>query len=495
MNINIYIKSIGDSVPVITDLLTDNFGITRKISERLVNNEYMPYVNTMKDELWVVVEVPYVDKVYRDSYYNYFSTKLNHEKKDCIRISIFKAEINYEQFRNEEEIKELRKKFLGFIVLRPTPPFITGRSLIAPEAFKSNSFKCCMVEMPVSVNSVKMSIKGFPHSSQDTETITCAETTLWACMEYFGFKYPDYKPILPSHITNTLKRVSFERQLPSNGLNILQMSSALKEFGFGSKIYHSGQYGDKFPLIFSSYIESGIPVIIGLTKGNAPGHATLGIGREVITDAHIDGCLPMPALPGNIQIFDLDNIAKKFILIDDNYPPYQTAFFGDPCKYYLDPEWHTMKINYFVVPLYSKIYLEAYEAKKFVYDLLSLSQVKLADDSVIALRFYLTSSRSYKDWIAASAGMQEEIKEIILTTAMPKFIWVAELGTKETFKLKKATGLVLLDATGANTHDLKPLIFAAHTDQLVNFDPDTKELVKVNLPLQEFSIYEQNLKN
>jgi hypothetical protein len=488
------IKRIGDSIDLISELMTKHFGIPIEVSKRLVEKKYRPYINSLKNDLWILVEFPYVDKVYRDSYYSYFSTKLNHNVKDCIRISIFDSKITYSQFRNEKSINRIRKKYLGFIVLRPTPPNITGRSVISPRAFKVIDFNCCTVDVPTTVNSVKMKVNGFPHSSQDTETITCAETTLWACMEYFGFKYSDYKPILPSQITNILGKVSYERQIPSKGLTILQISSALKEFGFGSKVYHSSQYPDNFSTIYSTYIESGIPVIVGLAKNNSPGHAILGIGREILGEEHIEKCGLTKTLQGNIQVYDLDSITKKFVFIDDNFPPYQQSLFDSPCQYYNDPDWQMKRINCFVVPLYSKIYLEAFEAKNFVYDLLSLSLIKSLPNSAIALRFYLASSRSYKDWIASSSGMTAYLREIILNTAMPKFIWVAETGSKESFKQKKANGLVLLDATGANTYDMKPLIIAVNNGILVRFNSKTNDLDYTNFPSNEFLIYERNLK-
>ena len=56
-------------------------------------------------------------------------------------------------------------------------------------------------------------------------------------MEYFGEKYSNYKPVLPSIIINQLTSVSYERQIPSNGLNVDKISYALKEFGCGTRIY------------------------------------------------------------------------------------------------------------------------------------------------------------------------------------------------------------------------------------------------------------------
>ena len=65
-------------------------------------------------------------------------------------------------------------------------------------------------------------------------------------MEYFGNKYPEYKPVLPSKIVEVLQKLSAERQVPSTGLNIQQMAYALKEFGFGTKIYGKKEFGEDF---------------------------------------------------------------------------------------------------------------------------------------------------------------------------------------------------------------------------------------------------------
>jgi hypothetical protein len=194
--------------------------------------------------------------VYRDSYYNYFSSKLTDYKRDCIRISLFEGKINTLDFENENNKQKLQDQYRGFIILRPTSPHFIGRSIISPKALKYNGFVCCTSIFHTTANGQKFTIEGFPHSSQDTETISCAETSLWAIMEYFSNRYANYTPVLPSDIINTLKQVSNERQIPSKGLNIQQMSFALKEFGFGTRIYSKSQYHDEFESIFRWYYRS-----------------------------------------------------------------------------------------------------------------------------------------------------------------------------------------------------------------------------------------------
>jgi hypothetical protein len=65
-------------------------------------------------------------------------------------------------------------------------------------------------------------------------------------MEYFGYRYAEYRPVLLSQIIQALKAVSSERQVPSKGLNVQHIAYAIKEFRFGPRIYSREQFGDAF---------------------------------------------------------------------------------------------------------------------------------------------------------------------------------------------------------------------------------------------------------
>jgi hypothetical protein len=326
-------------------------------------------------------------------------------------------------------------------------------------------------------------------------------------MEYFGAKYPNYKPVLPSQIIKTLNQVSSERQIPSRGLNIQQISYALREFGFGTRIYSRTEYNSEFERLLSCYIESGIPLIIAIENrhihGGNIGHALLCIGHVKATDTQIDALKPlihsntnlnMEYHNRNITIFDYDELKKKFIFIDDNQPAYQEASLEQPAIQYSDNNWHSCVITYFIAPLYPKIYLEAFEAKKFVLNFLVDPSVRLYNNSVVVLRFFLTSTRSFKDKVAINKEMQVDLKSLILSKVMPKFIWVAELSTKELIKSKLANGIIILDATEANKYTYKPLILAAYQDKYVSIDANDSLLTSIIFPLKNFNIFENNLK-
>lgn len=497
----------------IEETILDNLKKIHELNSLLAKELYKRYINAhfeqLLDTAYFVVEAPYVDKVYRDSFYSYYSSKNQLYKRDSIRVSIFSEKIIASDFRDITKKDELQNKFMGFIVLRPTEPSLIGRSVISPKILKTTGFDITLTRIRTTVNSVKLYTEGFPHSSQDGETISCAETTIWSLMEYFSNRYSEYKSVLPSTIINTLNRVSSERQVPSKGLNIQQISYTLREFGLSTKIYSQSQYNDSFNNLLSCYIESGIPLVVAMENrlaGGNIGHALLCIGNEPPTEEQID-ILPMKIFSNtklktkyeskNIKIYDYNDINEKYVFIDDNRPVYQTNYLSSPSENYLpdDIDWANCKITYFIAPLYTKVYLEAYEAQNFIYHFLINPSYTLSNDSEIVIKIFLTSSRSYKDWLSTHDTFNYTVKTLIIETPMPKFIWVTEISTKELIKQKLANGLIVLDATEANIMYNKPLIVAAYEGNYITFAADSNEIKKISIPLGNYNSYHNNLKS
>jgi hypothetical protein len=506
MNIDVKIVSKDEFPERILTYIQKLLGVGADWAEVVYKAKLIWHIDQLKDSISVVIEFPYVDKVYRNSYYNYFSSKLGDYSRECIRLSFFNSVITDLDFQDNINRETLQENFLGFMVLRPTISNIIGRSIISPKALKQNSFIGCLAKFSTTVFSVKLDIVGFPYSSQDSESISCAETTLWSIMEYFSQKYAEYSPVLPSKIIEILKRVSTERQLPSKGLDVYQISYSLREFGFGTRLYSRDNFGDEeFRRLFACYIESGLPIIVAIDNrnhGGNTGHAIICMGHENVTKDKVD-FLEESKINGtqysefygkkNLKLFDNDDIDKKFVFIDDNRPVYQQMLFRNPVGGYTDPLFKNSEINHFIVPLYSKIYLEAFEAKNFCRWFL-FKYLEIPDGTELYLRFFLTSSRSYKDSLKFNSSFNDEIKQLILEKPMPKFIWVGEISDKKLIRDLLANGLVLLDATEANTSFLKPLLISAYLNRLITIDSTTHLVTDKKLYLQNFSIFTNNLK-
>jgi hypothetical protein len=502
------------------------------------------FIDTMRTDLWVNVESPYVDKVYRDSYYQYYATKLGSFSKDCIRLSFFAKKVEPERFRNPtvQNRDWLQKQYLGFLVIRPTPQNPIGRNVLSPSAFRAFDplqLRVCQAQLPTTVNGVKLRARGFPHSAQDVETVTCAQTTLWATMEYFSHRYAEYRPVLPSTIVQQLSDLLVQRNLPAPGLSVDQLSFLLKQNGFAPRIYEREEYDYEpraddsgaaslpltpaqrdFDALLSCYVESGIPVLVAVRDNDDNGHAMLCIGHttEVVDTANsirLDKVVGYKQLAckkkkpidneKRFRLFDLDQIPRQFVFIDDNQPPYTRAPLTKPTAHYPTDagvkgrprlfDGSTGRIVAFVVPLYRKVYLEAFEAKQCVQQVLASDLLGLDDGIDIDLRLFLTSSRSYKDKVLADTLLSDDIRQTVMRVSLPKLIWVAELSNPVLIAKNQVFGVILLDATEADIEDQNALIFAVAPRFVINFAaPNSdQQVVPLGVAIGPFGRYTSNL--
>lgn len=424
MNIKKYIAPVSSISDLLTLLLFEQFNIPETVAKELANNSKLHFDNLL-DSLYVFAESNYIDKVYRDSYYHYYSSKKNSYNRFCIRLSLFDGHITANDFK--ENIVDLKRKYRGFIILRPTEPSIIGRSVISPKCLKNGQFISCFTTF----NS---------------------------------------------------------------------------EAGFGSKIYSKKTYSKEFYQLISTYISSGIPVLCAIdnfeSKGKI-GHAILCIGHRSRSNVQIER---IPALDidnneigklvaeKNIEIYDWSQAEIDFIFMDDNFPAYQPRPLSKPALGYIYA-WKDCEITHAVVPLHTKIYLEAYLARGFVFKFLLMGPVPLMDNTKLLIRFFLTSSRSFKENISLNKSLNPDLKDIILEYVMPQYVWIAELTDKKLIRQKnpKANGIIILDATEANIDFNKPLILAAYQGKVIVFD-NSRQLEAQSINIEPFDIFTDNLK-
>jgi hypothetical protein len=446
------IKRLGELNDALTGLLSEQFKFNT-FQIPVAVKKIGVFLKDVKPDCYIGIESQYVDKLYRDIYYHYYSSKLYPYRRDCIRLSFFSAKINAADFHSEKGKRKLQKNYLGFLVIRPTPRNVIGRNVLRPDIFqKAGQGLITTTSLSTAINGIKLSVEGFPHTSQDSEFMVCAETTIWSIMEYFGHRYPDYSPVLPKKIHNLLATISTQRQVPSPGLSGLEISYALKGFGFGVKQYSSNSHPNDLLKIIQIYVESGIPVITAIRNHAGTSHVNILIGRTPFDGRR----LPTgEQLPGGGIVYDYYDSPFKYLLVDDNLRPYQIISLEDPaCNHVLlNPIWKDCEIVAAIVPLHSKIYVEADRAREIAMQALrSLDSVKALPSLV--LRVLLTSSRSFKEAVSLNPDLSDTLKKAIVDLNMPKFVWIAELGTQKSYEKGKATGMILLDATEPKKGDV-----------------------------------------
>jgi len=405
----------------------------------------------LEDNISYVFEFPYVDRHYRDTFYVYYSAKHEEFYRNCIRIHLF---MEFSITKSDDLINltdDDRGKYKGFFVVRPLPRFPLGRSMISPTAFKKKDILCCLMKSRVSLLGHRLEVYGFPHIAQDTETHTCAESSLWSFLEYLGNRYRQYLPLLPSEILLELSPDSNHRSLPSTGLSMGEVSKFLHNNGCECVMDRASYVDnnnsiviDKFRLfLLKIYIESGIPVYISLNDNKGPGHAALIIGHEDKYD-HI-----VLSLTADKVWQDVSDFEKKMVVIDDNQPQYQIGALETLIHY--NQEY---KIDRYVVVLPKNTNLDAQMA-------FFLSS-KVFNDTDVGLRkfgkqwltrLFLTGSHSFKRFLLERSGIHNELKKYFALLSFPKFIWVCEIYEIEEFQQeqKNCSGLLIMDATGSNS--------------------------------------------
>ncbi len=436
-----------------------------KIDDKL--NEFL---TSLKKDIYIIFEFPYVDKSYRDSFYSHYSSRHSDLPRNAVRISLFDTEVKTEDIFESKKIVEIQKSYLGYFVIRPTKSSLLGRNYISPKALQDQDFVSCLCRISTSVFGIPLTVDAFPHSTQDKIVATCAETSIWSIMEYFSNKYSEYSPALTSKITHVINETFYQRSLPSNGLTALQISSALRAFGFATRVYSKGnekEVGGLFRTV-SDYVESGIPVVIAVTGDRMGGHALLLTGHTEIDLKKVKLTKPIEGIgdKGKIKIFnkellffDSADFEKDFISIDDNKRAYHPLNLKKPLSHYGEPKFHMGEIKSVIVPLQNRIYMESKTARELMFQLIQnptygINESEIMNDEPWIFRLFLTSTKSFKKRLRdTQAKLESELASLLLKSHFPRFLWVAEFARESKYRNKEGRNSLYLDATGDDTSD------------------------------------------
>lgn len=249
-----------------------------------IEERYLKEKNRLNDILkliptpfTVIIEDTYVCQLYRDSYYKYYSSQFEEKDRYCVRITIFSCIIEQDKYLEKEYNEIIEKNIVGFITLRPLTVGNIGKTVLNPQKLKIPECYIRLTKYKFMVGGRRLEVEGFGFVSQDNETMTCSECSIYSLAEYYGTQYNEYKMILPNEILKFMSSQSFERVLPSKGAQKEQISRVLVELGFQPRLYNYDEDNENQSLapinqkrLLYYYIESGIPVIVYSEKtGNS----------------------------------------------------------------------------------------------------------------------------------------------------------------------------------------------------------------------------------
>lgn len=430
----------------------------------------------------VVVENHYVDRVYRDSYYFYYSSKHFSYSRFCKRLCLFRGSLEHDFY--DCSCEELEKCFMGTIVIRPISDRSISRTLLNPHFFLPKDIACKirLARYNVMVYGKRLHIWAFPYSMQDGETTSCAEITILNLLDYYSQLYPEYHYLLPSEISSLAEKNSYERRMPTTGLSYELISKIFCDAGFYPRLYSAQKMTTiKFRHILYHYVESGIPVALGLKLGEENKHSVISIGYAEPAHDRLGKeltCAYDPESKNVIWTCDTADTVDTYCIMDDNRVPYKLSKCTEEIQ---DTKQNTslLKLNeceveYMMVPLYKRMILEAADAYDICLSILAsqkfgikdflqtdtLSQELIELDKSISdsgtrkeplvIRLFMASSRTFRRKRDEQFRDKNcEVRDLYNITVFPKFVWVCEFTTRELYKLDKVIGEIIIDATSS----------------------------------------------
>ena len=433
----------------------------------------------------IIHELQYTDIVYRDAYYVYFSHLHFDVSRHCQRLALFRGNIPLSSFFDVAYYESNESCFLGTIVVRPTynrdAKYTLGRTFLSPFRMQQKIKYVRTALFKATICGHKYSVNAFPFSNQLGDVLRCAETSVWALMEYYGTRYEIYSTVLPSKILNWEASEMEQRSLPSKGMTYSQISGLLKSFGFEPLVYVRDIYQEdqenqgnqenqrdpkKYPRniplqsLFHYYIESGIPLITAVcNERESISHSIVVIGHDErsFQRSGPEGIIKNSFLLDDLICVDSSSFYEKYITIDDNQYPYKRESFD----HFSIKE--NCKVKAFVVPLYRHILLSAEAAVKIFEAYIREFQIEIGKtiellgeiepdliaygkSNPIALRYFLAPARGLVDFRNTNTDFISE-KAYYVDVPLPKFIWVLEISTYELYVKNIAFGEIIVDAT------------------------------------------------
>lgn len=423
----------------------------------------------------IIIEYPYYDSDYLSTYYNHYSQKFRKYPKECCRLHL-----------------EAHHQYYGYITLRPTPSGTKmGKTYIDPRLLldqDKDAYLMCGFFYAHMYGQEKR-IRCFPWKTQQTDISCCAHTALWTVMRYFGNQYKNYADTTIGSIAEKVKN-DWGRKTPTLGLNPVQISDLLKEYGFSPLIIGGTEPGYRvFIDEILAYVESGLPMV-GFLQPRKHAISIIGHGEihyEILDDREMVEQLA----DSETGLIPSARLIQSVYVMDDGRFPYRAVPVGLPDKG-CDVDYGANELRYAVVPLYSRMQLTYRDVYYRMTAWVKAEVMRWERPGVC--RIYITSANSLRQKAQESGTMPQILKDVILTLSLPKFVWCVDLAGIDNYKRGLTSGRIIIDTTAA-TWESEPWIMRhdGTTIQYKDYDADSNEICTVETDIPPYKIYENNL--
>ncbi len=290
----------------------------------------------------IVVESRYTDGDFLDDYAAYYVRCLDKYESRCVRLHFFQVAFDDNELqriakRRYRRLNEcpLQKAYLGFLVVKPLPETIVGRTCLKtyPEG-KGRHYAATRSYKPHLLG-FKLRVKSLAFQEQDTVAAACATSALWSVLQGTGVLF-QHAMTSPVEITrNATEHVrDATREFPNYGLDSVQMADAIRAAGLTPELIGVTE-ADTLRATVYGYLKAGIPILLNavLYDTSEPDPDT---GGPVLMDGHavaVTGfrtglAKPRPH-PDTGTLLTSSKISKLYVH-DDGVGPFARLTLGTP---------------------------------------------------------------------------------------------------------------------------------------------------------------------
>ncbi|MGD0567030.1 MAG: hypothetical protein ABSA78_01390 [Candidatus Sulfotelmatobacter sp.] len=405
----------------------------------------------------MLVELDYTDRVYLDDFAAYYVRCFRSYARRCKRLHFFGSVLDFLEFErfittpdSDSEIKQLAQNYKGFIVVRPIPHTVIGRTVLAAPSSYGTHVTQFPATRTYTANLFGRNLKienSLVFQEQDTVISACATTALWMSLDKASQLF-ESGTLLPAAITDAANTVlNRERSIPSRGLLLEQLCNAIKRIGLEPEVVRVTRQTPVISLL-CAYVRFGIPVILGVEvqrKGRSPvQHAVTVVGfcdagkRLRKIEAQSSNRLDLPTMMGQR--------IKYLVVHDDQIGPFNPLDIktGDgESPVFLQSNWNydgsrnpvKLRPTVVIVPVYNKVRVKFLEFQKWVSAFTRFVKTTGFRPST-EWDLHLVSNNEYKTYLKRILTEQPDALKRLLTRQHPRYIWRALLTANSKSRLE-----------------------------------------------------------
>lgn len=439
-----------------------------------------------------VLEPEYVDGDYLADFASYYVSCFEPYDRFCRRLHFFNKDFDADHARGvmlgtaaQADIDAFKEAYLGFIVVRPLPVAVIGRTVLTPyPEDQGRRNYTSVVPYDVSLHGIHLNVKSLAYQEQDTVLAACATVAIWCALHRTAYLYGSRAPSPPVITADATKSLLYQRALPSTGLRLEQMMAAIRAAELEPEVYEPtiGSSIRYLSSLIYAYSRGGLPVVLVIDIVGEGQHAVTIAGfsqqkarvfqKELprafykvdangkrVQDANgnyienaVSDFIPMMGLRIN-EFYAHDDGAGPFsrlivkqpdstLTYDMSSVAWRTQFEGA----WKDPATGKPRALIpiaVIIPVYHKIRLTHDAVLGWVNrvnGLFQASGLQQTNDKIV-WDIFITETKDYKSDVRAM-NLHEDRKAGLLLSSQPRFIWRA------IFKIDdEAKAELLLDAT------------------------------------------------